>query len=497
MSFASQSKKQGKKLSLGWFAPRQTWKKMYRGKMMYFKEPNTKAGYESALAKFHLAKIQATEERPNVNHWRSVLEQFQQVQSWYDRFGVPSNEKKLAAEVSDFVEWLKVQMEAVHLSETIPLYQFTDQGKPEFVKEFGFAAAANRADIGDCPPLSLTHTTNAKWAERLERLEEQPTKHPQTIGYWLDQLDKEEASRLEGHTLRVYRSTIKNFKNYADLNALVSSIDFEYSENYHTYLNKCALTKKTKKLYHARFIAFVDFCNLSTQCDFDAPKRRKKKRPFIEPGGTQAKRMARSEMAWTPDQIKQLIEVSGRYAPFIALFANCGFRHSDVANLRHDQLDLDNGRLIYQRHKKKNSDRSPIVNYKLWSVTIELIKKYRSDDPTYVFLTNRGTKIDKSIESWWVARRPEGFEGRQLKMIRATGATHIKRIDPSVRDLYLANAMTGVGDIHYDLDSGKPLQRLDDALDQWGAMLGYAEEPTRKVELTPEMLEVLRGAGLV
>ena len=100
------------------------------------------------------------------------------------------------------------------------------------------------------------------------------------------------------------------------------------------------------------------------------------------------------KLLYTPDEISAM--TSGlplRWRCYVALCLNCGFTQIDLANLKKDQIDLEDGRLVFKRTKTKRHKSPPKVNYKLWSVTVELLKQVISDDPVYVFATENGNKL--------------------------------------------------------------------------------------------------------
>jgi len=513
MSYSTKAKQDGTKLNLSWWKSRQMWRKMYRGKRYYFSQPDTKAGYEAALAEFHHAKIKATETRPNAALWQTKLETFQMVNDWYDRFGVPSNEKKLAAQVRDFIEWLKSQMEAVSLPPAIPLFDFTDQGRPEFLKEFGYEVQG----IGTGDQIQ----TNSKWADRLERLTDTPKKHPQTIGYWLDAYQDRTAKR-GGQIIKEASAKDRAFKlghlrTYANLDDHITTIDEQWLDDYHMALDQAKsrarrkegeqpkeLSRDSKQDYFSVVRMFIRWASQQSKCELNAPKNLDNKDfTFRAPQGTGRHRRAIKEKLWSPDQLTKLIAKliklgDHQNACYVCLMANCAFRHTDLSELTHGDIDLKAGRITIQRNKNNQLNTSPIISYKLWTKTIQLIKKAKSDHPTYLFLNNQGGQIKDSIKSWWWRNRDDlGYADMRLDYIRKSGSTLISKFDRQIDDMYLGENLSTTAKIHYTFTDGEPCQALDDATDYLGSLLGYAEAPVKRVELTPEMLEVLRGAGLI
>jgi len=504
MNFAKRSNARGEKLVLGWFAPRSCWKKMIRGKMYYFHQENTRDGYESALLDLSQLKVRLGEERPNAAIWQAQKDSFEQVQAWFDRFGATNKEKKLANQVNEYLVWIDKKMEAQELPPSIPLQEFTEGGRFDFEKEFG--ANILEFEIVASVDRSQIQFVNAKWQERLSRLDEVPQKHPQTIEYWLEKYLAHVATK----TTNADRSNkLVRFKKFAILESHISTIDEDYVDAYFAYLNSSKsekgkdvskrgeLSQKSKEGYFKAFRMFVDWSSQRKQCELTKPQNLHSHFKFSEPKGVQVKRLERQSQIWTPEEMKFAIEnLPAPHNCYVALMSNCGFRHTDVSELQWHQLDLKNKRIIYQRHKRKDSLTAPIVSFFLWDITAKLIKENRSKDSKFVFTNSRGNQVARSIEMFWKNYRPEKLRHRTLDKIRSTAASYIAKHDKSVRSLFLGHALTELADINYSAYAdGKPLAELDEAIAFWGSMLGFATPPVKKVTLTPEMVQALKKLG--
>jgi integrase len=69
---------------------------------------------------------------------------------------------------------------------------------------------------------------------------------------------------------------------------------------------------------------------------------------------------------------------------------NCGMLPKDIADLKHEEVDWTAGTIKRKRSKTKGEKSVPVVTYKLWSQTLDLLKEYRSADPVFVLLTEKG-----------------------------------------------------------------------------------------------------------
>ncbi len=174
-------------------------------------------------------------------------------------------------------------------------------------------------------------------------------------------------------------------------------------------------------------------------------------------------------------EIEQLWQAANRRMRcFIAIALNCGYGQRDIAELRVNEIDFDNG--YFDRPRPKTGVRS---RHKLWLITVKLIKQemrseVHGDDR--VFLTTRGNplvhnewkdgKLHRSDSISCLFRRllkAEGIDGgRSFYCLRKTGASEIEAIDPTVTEMYLAHAERGTKRNYAERD----WDALDRALDQ-------------------------------
>ena len=111
---------------------------------------------------------------------------------------------------------------------------------------------------------------------------------------------------------------------------------------------------------------------------------------------------------------------------------------TDISDLRQDEVEWVEGRITRKRSKTSDKDDVPTVNYKLWPLTFDLLKMYRSDDPEIALLTEAGNRwVSKSliegrlrkadnIASCYVHLKKKAATKKSLKLIRKTSATIIE-----------------------------------------------------------------------
>lgn len=79
------------------------------------------------------------------------------------------------------------------------------------------------------------------------------------------------------------------------------------------------------------------------------------------------------------DTIRELLaKVKGQTRLHILLGLNCGMLPVDIASLKQDQVDWENGKITRPRTKLKHMPDAPTVTYLLWKETFDLLKEHRS-----------------------------------------------------------------------------------------------------------------------
>jgi integrase len=170
------------------------------------------------------------------------------------------------------------------------------------------------------------------------------------------------------------------------------------------------------------------------------------------------------------------------------LALNCGFTPADIAVLRKSEVNLAEGRIIYSRTKTMRARNAPVVNYKLWKITVDALRAVESQSEDLWFTTQKGgpLKISKVVEGrhiewslvahrWTVWQKSKKVPNKPFKMFRKTGATTIgdSKHRPWV-ELYLADVPTSIAGRHYDIKSGKVIPELDKAIVYLGQQMGLS-----------------------
>jgi integrase len=129
---------------------------------------------------------------------------------------------------------------------------------------------------------------------------------------------------------------------------------------------------------------------------------------------------------FTPDEVRLLVEgATGQLKLHLVLMLNCGFYQSDISDLRHDEVDRDHGTITRQRSKtRRHGDKVPTVSYKLWSCTLELMNKHRSQHPALVLTMLSGKPwVEANIQGNRVKSRRDGIKSNLVHLQKRLGVT--------------------------------------------------------------------------
>jgi integrase len=193
---------------------------------------------------------------------------------------------------------------------------------------------------------------------------------------------------------------------------------------------------------------------------------------------------AKAIPTWTVEEIRYVLgEAPDRMRLFLLLMLNIGATQKDIADLRDNEVDWNEGRITRKRSKTGRMDSTPVVSYLLWPETLELLKRFRSGQET-VLLTETGRSLvrqelrdgkfvsaDIIASNYAHLQKRLGFK-KSLKLLRKTGASTLAE-HPSYRGFaahYLSQAPTTMADRHY---VRPPRELFDEAIHWLGTRLGF------------------------
>lgn len=177
---------------------------------------------------------------------------------------------------------------------------------------------------------------------------------------------------------------------------------------------------------------------------------------------------------------------------WVLLCLNCGYTQKDMSDLKQTEVDWEAGRIRRKRSKTNKAEGTIEVEYKLWSRTFELLKKFRSKKGNRVLVTRNGTpyvkesiklvngvkKIDRKdimARTFYLYMMKKFGKTIALKMLRKTGNSILNASD--FRDLryhYLGHSPRSVAEKSYDVEHPNFQPRFDRATDYLQTALGIA-----------------------
>ena len=259
MNFVQRCKANGIRLELTPHLARNIWKKTKdktTPKDIYFSHPLTAQGYELALAEWFKKKKELDGTKPHSEHVEHLQKLYGDVQKWYDAFGVPATESKLANQVSVFLTWLKEAAKKDFpepITFQVALMMWAAR-RHHFWQEF---IIDSFSDIR-----SIEFNLPAKWIDRIDRATATILdKEPQTIGHWIQRyLDRQKErgeKQIRKRSARDRKYKLQHFSEWCDKLAHVKTIDVDYVVKYHNDLDATKLAKDSKEGYFAVFRMFV------------------------------------------------------------------------------------------------------------------------------------------------------------------------------------------------------------------------------------------------
>jgi len=192
---------------------------------------------------------------------------------------------------------------------------------------------------------------------------------------------------------------------------------------------------------------------------------------------------------------------------WLLLAANCGFRQSDIADLRLREVDLATGRVSHARVKTAKK-KPPTVNYLLWPETLRLLREHfdtqersmKADSLVFVnangqpivtrtvdeegklrITDNIKNAVDRVLDAMELPRSERLTMGR----LRTTSADLLrKEYSQEIQTLFLGNKPGDMASRHYTTTHDD--YRLDEPLKWLSVQYGFASEakpkPKRKTK---------------
>ncbi len=176
---------------------------------------------------------------------------------------------------------------------------------------------------------------------------------------------------------------------------------------------------------------------------------------------------------------------SGQVKLFLLLGLNAGMTQKDISDLKHDEVNWQDGVIRRKRSKTRSFEKVPEVAYKLWPETFRLLRVFRRPNSSQVLANENGgllvttrlrddgdlQKIDNISPRFSRLCLRVGIEGRTFRSLRKTAATLLRGSEKynGIEDLFLGHAPRTMSDKHY---AGVPHELMASALDWLGQQFG-------------------------
>ena len=174
---------------------------------------------------------------------------------------------------------------------------------------------------------------------------------------------------------------------------------------------------------------------------------------------------------FTVEEVRALLAACDGFSEctklYLLLMLNCGMYQNDIAELHADELDLKAGTV--KRARSKTRERGPVVTYRLWPETSELLRRHRSNIGDRALTTDEGNPLVRywledgkmrrydAIQSAWsrLATKMGGKTRLGMKHLRKTSASLLGQ-HPQFKfyaNHFLADSPRTVADSHYVVPS--------------------------------------------
>jgi integrase len=416
------------------------WRKVYRGVAYVFPGGRGKsdvAAYDAAVAAYEAKKreIDLAEDRVHEPAYENCLDEWQAVMAWSLQHG----EEYWARRAEDKVAELRQRLGETKL-------------KPVMAEDWISHDARLR-------PFGLTEA--AIWEDRLKRSKTAP-KGESVADYVKLFLAEKSAQESAGQlsTARRYALglQLEYFQNWIGADTNIKEIDGLKLTKFHAHLLEKlqAGTWKAKTASH-----YLAGLKMWMQWLYDSEA--------IEaiPRGLQRlviRKPLPTIKTFAIGEVKTLLaKASPRTRLYCLLALNCGMYQIDVADLRRDEVDLEQGTITRKRSKTRHHPNPPRVTYRLWSETLELVKQEMAQDGELALLgatgkplmtqeiTSEGKfkKTDCVKNGFFRLLKKTKLTG-SFKLLRKTSASMLKDSDYNdVYDLFLGLAAGKISDKHY------------------------------------------------
>jgi integrase len=475
--------------TLTWDKAGQRWKRVYRGKVFYGErgvKKSDRQAYQVAVEQFNAHKSevdrQADADKPHAAEYQQAIRLRQEAVKWLDLEHNEADHNALVAEMKraggdtdgilDFHaerDRLVAELERLNID-------FARNNPPPL----------NAAGKPTVDPFALRPIRyRMLWLDRVEALRQHDkwngaTDQSKTItanitSFLAVKQQQAEAGQIAFGWFSVMRYHLDHYRKFAGELA-VSSINAQSLANYHAHLLREIKAGKITTTYGKQLLGSVkSYVRWLWENEIIDGLPRNLAKLAITADAPTIKTL-------TAKEIKTLTaKAKGRTRLYILLMLNTGMTGQDISDLKPTEVNWEEGRIVRRRSKTKRQKNVPIVNYRLWKETFDLLKQYGRQKGERVFLNKNGLPLRR-----WEAKdngKPRNIDNvrsaygkltdQPLKLIRKTGSSTLAT-HPTYGQfafLYLGHSPKTTSERHY---TAIPQELFDQAIVWLGKQFGIS-----------------------
>lgn len=479
------------------------WRKKYKGKVYYFdggRGKSDREAYEAAVSAWEATKVEldAAAPRPHQLQYEQTIAEWEQVLAWSNRHG----DQETAGIAFQKLETLRRRLAAPVLKPISHADRFFSQfdvrsialpddlfdkaaaelaeGSVKFnvVPPLDPESAASIADDLDGSPSRINREI---WNDRLAMQQQRTALHEDSVRAHIDSFIMQKEQRADANELtvgRIYalRLHLEYFRDWLGSETAVAEIDgnvlLQFRSNLLENLKTKSWTRSTAQHYLNTIKSFVRWL-WQVEAISALP------RVLDGESGLLNISVHNSPViVFTKEELKKLLESAvDRTKLYILLMLNCGMTQKDISDLKIDEIDWREGRVIRKRSKTSEHQNVPTVNYLLWTETFRLLQQERSQAlGGHVLLNSNGSplwtetmgadrkyrKTDNVKNAFDRLGKKCGIK-KPLKSLKKTSATLLRGDErfQGLESLFLGHAPRSMSDKHY---TQVPAKLLDQAI---------------------------------
>lgn len=472
---------------MSWVGKQSRWMKMYRRRRYAVScrqlncEPTKEASWR--LANDWWRRKQAEIDRAAPQHpFQPLIEELKQKEAWARQHGLADEAEKLHTRLTEIEKIDVADLDPASLPAGEPVDHAASRDNMALAATFGIVIPP------DLDPMVSDYFFGDRriWQERFSTRNTVPQK--QTIafhfGQWFEgQRAKVGAREIGPDRADANRVMLTHFVSFLGESSSVECVNESAWRNFAMFC-RGKVGEQVWSSDYANGIMRVSRSFVRSLWEsglIDLPKN-------LTSHALSIKVKAKKKVFFEPGELKRQIESASTISQLqlhLLLMANCGFYQSDIAELKQIEVDWNLGIITRKRSKTDDREETPTVRWKLWPVTLDVLKKHRSGHPELVLLTNRGkpwvekflrqgdgkmSKTDKIASNYRRLVEKTGIK-KPMKSIRKTSANLLESNKDHARfaGYFLGHAAASIKDRHYtDVSDHLFFAALDWLREQYG-----------------------------